>query len=547
MTKLKETETSLAKKLRGGYYTPAEICEFICRWVIHKPNASVLEPSCGDGAFVEAIIQQLQHVGSDYRNLKFIELNAAEADKVRAKLNNLGIAHEESVCQADFFHSCKALLSNKTYFDCIVGNPPFIRYQDFPEEQKDIAFAIMARAGLKPSRLINTWIPFLVSATLLLKPGGRVGMVIPAELFQVNYAAATRLFLSEAFGKIFLVTFKKLVFQGVQQEIVLFLGEKNGSEAHGITVIETTDISTLKTLALDDYLPEIKRINHSSDKWTQYFLSNKEIGALREVKQDLSIPVSGECIEVDVGVVTGQNKFFLLNQTQVATKRLARYTQKIIGKSNQLKGIYLSKQHFEALADTDAPVFLLCAPNVPYQELSPELQAYLRSGEEQLFHTGYKCRNRKKWWLLPSLWTPDAFMLRQVHHYPKLISNDCEATSTDTLHRVKFKPGIEPKNFIVSFSNSMTFAFSEVLGRSYGGGVLTFEPSEAEKFPVPFTPENDLDFEYVDNLVRQNQIMEVLEYTDNILLKEKLGFSKNQIATFRNIWLKLSARRIARK
>ena len=547
MTKPKNTETASSKKLRGGYYTPSEICDFLCRWVIHKPNASVLEPSCGDGAFVEAIYQQLQCIGSDYRNITFIELNAIEADKVRAKLRKLGMDHEKNVWTVDFFQSCKTFLANKTSFDCIVGNPPFIRYQDFPDEQKDIAFTIMVRAGLKPSRLINTWIPFLVSSTLLLKPGGRVGMVIPAELFQVKYAADTRLFLSEAFSKIFLITFKKLVFQNVQQEIVLFLGEKNGSEAHGITVIEANDISTLKTLSFDDYLPEIKRINHSSDKWTQYFLSNKEISVLQEVKRDLSIPVSGECIEVDVGVVTGQNRFFVLNKTQRTTKHLEYYTQKIIGKANQLKGIYISDQHFESLANTDANVFLLCAPDIPFEELSQELQAYLRYGEEQLFHTGYKCRNRKQWWVVPSIWIPDAFMLRQVHQYPKLVFNECAATNTDTLHRVKFKQGIHKKNFIVSFLSSMTFAFAEVTGRSYGGGVLTFEPSEAEKFPIPYIPDHDLDFQYVDRLVRNNQIVQVLDYTDNVLLKEKFGFSNSHIATFRNIWLKLSNRRISRK
>lgn len=547
MIKPKESETSVSKKLRGGYYTPSEICDFLCRWVIHKPNASVLEPSCGDGAFVDAIYQQLQYIGSDYRHITFIELNAVEADKVRAKLRKLGMDHEKNVWTADFFQSCTTFLANKTSFDCIVGNPPFIRYQDFPDEQKDIAFTIMVRAGLKPSRLINTWIPFLVSSTLLLKPGGRVGMVIPVELFQVKYAADTRLFLSEAFSKIFLITFKKLVFQNVQQEIVLFLGEKNGSEAHGITVIEANDISTLKILSLDDHLSDIKQINHSSDKWTQYFLSNKEIGVLREVKKDFSIPMSGECIEVDVGVVTGQNRFFVLNKTQMITRHLEHYTQKIIGKANQLKGVYVSDQHFESLTNTDANVFLLCAPDVPYGELSQELQAYLRYGEDQLFHTGYKCRNRKPWWVVPSIWIPDAFMLRQVHQYPKLVLNKCAATNTDTLHRVKFKQGIHKENFIVSFLNSMTFAFAEVLGRSYGGGVLTFEPSEAEKFPIPYISACDLDFQYVDSLVRNNQIMQVLDYTDNILLKEKFGFSNTHVAAFRNIWLKLSNRRISRK
>ena len=42
-------------KLRGGYYTPSNIAEFIIRWANISPLNSVLEPSCGDGSFLAAI------------------------------------------------------------------------------------------------------------------------------------------------------------------------------------------------------------------------------------------------------------------------------------------------------------------------------------------------------------------------------------------------------------------------------------------------------------------------------------------------------------
>jgi len=37
-----------SKKLRGGYYTPQPIADFICKWAITNPMQKVLEPSCGD-------------------------------------------------------------------------------------------------------------------------------------------------------------------------------------------------------------------------------------------------------------------------------------------------------------------------------------------------------------------------------------------------------------------------------------------------------------------------------------------------------------------
>ena len=42
-------------KLRGGYYTPEKIAEFIVDWAIRTTTDTILEPSCGDGSFVNAI------------------------------------------------------------------------------------------------------------------------------------------------------------------------------------------------------------------------------------------------------------------------------------------------------------------------------------------------------------------------------------------------------------------------------------------------------------------------------------------------------------
>ncbi len=39
------------QKLRGGYYTPQEITNFLCKWAIDRDSMKILEPSCGDGNF----------------------------------------------------------------------------------------------------------------------------------------------------------------------------------------------------------------------------------------------------------------------------------------------------------------------------------------------------------------------------------------------------------------------------------------------------------------------------------------------------------------
>ena len=85
----------------------------------------------------------------------------------------------------------------------------------------------MSELGFKTNRLTNIWVPFVALSSYLLKTDGRLAMVVPAELFQVSYAGQIRKFLSEYFSKINIITFSKLVFSGIQQEVVLLLAEKN--------------------------------------------------------------------------------------------------------------------------------------------------------------------------------------------------------------------------------------------------------------------------------------------------------------------------------
>ena len=138
-------------------------------------------------------------------------------------------------------------------------------------------------------------------------------------------------------------------------------------------------------------------------------------------------------------------------------------------------------------------------------------------------------------------------MLRQVHHYPRVVVNRANATCTDTIHRVRFRNGTVREIFAAAFLNSMTFAFSEVMGRSYGGGVLELEPSEAEALPVPFKGADKLDSKRINELVFSGNIQEVLNITDDVLLRTGLGLSREKTKLLRGIWEKLRNRRTCRR
>lgn len=542
-------ENISAQKLRGGYYTPQAIADFLCQWSIDKNTERILEPSCGDGNFIESAILRFKELGivGEYLNdrIKGIELLEEESLKAKARAANLGL-NSNNIVNYDFFHYINS--NGKEKYDTVIGNPPFIRYQSFPEEHRELAIEMMQNLGLNPNKLTNIWVPFLVVSSSLLNDKGRLAMVIPAELFQVKYAAETRVFLSGYFERITIITFKKLVFANIQQEVVLLLCEKKVQYGKGIRVIECENLEELKSInfkAING--SHVKPIDHTSEKWTKYFLNEDEINLLRRLKKDKRVMTCGDIMEVDVGLVTGRNDFFMMKEDQVKEWELGKYTIPVASKSNQLKGITFSEEDYSDNSKAQNAIYLFIPPNEDFEKLPKACQEYIKYGEQQEFNTGYKTRIRKRWYITPSLWVPDAFALRQVGDYPKLILNETGASSTDTIHRVRFKEGVNREMATISFLNSLSFAFSEITGRSYGGGVMTFEPTEIEEIQIPVLAALDLDFDTVDALIRKRKIEEVLGLVDEALLIKYHRFAKDEVDVLRGIWKKLSQRRINRK
>lgn len=530
-------------KLRGGYYTPDKISEFIAEWAIRSPSDSVLEPSCGDGSILSAITNQLSGLGATSEQIKKnvvgIELDDVEAGK--------SAKYGTTVICEDFFSYYDQYIDEKKEFDVIVGNPPFIRYQNFTEKYRTVAFSLMNKHGFHPNRLTNIWLPFLLLACKALKPGGRVGMVIPAELFQVDYAAEARQFLSTYFEKLTLVTFKRLVFDDIQQEVVLLLGER-GCSQQGIKVVELDGLADLIEQGQDCLeTAEVKKLDHSKDKWVKYYLSKEELDLLDRLHHDQRISDATDLYEVNVGLVSGENDFFVVNQNVVTENSLYDSVVPIISRSEQVKGIRLTENDYSALVAAGKKVFFFAPGNVEVDDLSEDQLKYIQWGEKKEYNKNYKCRIRPKWYHVSQTWRADAFLIRQAHLYPRMILNEKKALVTDTLHKVRFLDGVDGRAVAAAFLNTYTFALSETIGRSYGGGVLTFEPGEMRKVRIPMRMAERLDIDQIDRWQRNGEIERILKYTDDILLRDGLRLSEREIELLHSIWNKMRDRRMTRK
>lgn len=530
-----QTTPTVDSKLRGGYYTPLSIASFLADWAVQSPTSRVLEPSAGDGAFVRAVERNLQ--GGE---LDAVELFDEEAEKIRQS-----VGKDVSVSSQDVFAWYTA--DRDATYDAVVGNPPFIRYQTFPEAHRSRGFAMMNDVGLRPNRLTNAWVPFIVLATRALKPGGRLAMVVPAELLQVTYAGELREYLARSYTELTVLTFKRLIFDGIQQETVLLLGVRaEGNAAASMTFHELESEVDLDTALHDSPPPVCADLDHGREKWIQYYLSPLELGLVREIEASDAFTRLGAIANVDVGVVTGRNQFFVLTPSAARDLGVEQSCLRLVGRSAQVPGLVLNSDEWQALYEADGRCLLLQLGKTPREELSADALDYVEAGERAGHHHGYKCKIRlPHWWFVPSTAIPDAFMLRQIHEGPRIIQNVAGATCTDTIHRVRVAPGIDAGWLAGASINSVTFAFSEIRGRSYGGGVLELEPTEAEGIPFPH-PNGQLPLADLDLWARRKETKQMLDEVDRLVLADS-GLTPDEILTMRGAWEKLSGRRRDRK
>jgi adenine-specific DNA methylase len=533
---MKLIKNATAEKLRGGFYTPEQIAAFILKWGINgSSDYDILEPSCGDGVFLE----QLKENSHKFKSVTAIEFDEIEAEKAeKIKLDN------KNVINTDFHLYC-----NETFqkFDLVVGNPPYIRYQYFQEEQQNEAIKVFTRAKLKYSKLTNAWVSFVVGSSLLLKEKGKIGFVIPSELLQVSYAQQLREFLAQYYNKINIISFEKLVFPDIQQEVVLLLCEKNGSDSHLIEHLELKDASDLSRLDVNRLKSPTKRIDFKSNKWTYYFLDQEEIDFLEQVALKRKVPTIRNYASVEVGITTGANDYFTVPLPIVEAYDLEGFAKPMVGRSVQVNSVIFTKKDWKQNRQTKAKAHLLVFPAKEKINGHKGAISYIRMGESMGVNKGYKTGIRDDWFVIPSIKLSDALFIRRNNLYPRLILNEASAYTTDTMHRVFMKKDTDKNAFIASYYNSLSLAFSEIVGRSYGGGVLELMPSEAERILLPYQKGNADLLATIDKMMREKKsIDEILKITNKKILKDRYGFTDKEIKLADSIWKKLSARRLNR-
>ncbi|HFP0713587.1 TPA: SAM-dependent methyltransferase, partial [Escherichia coli] len=173
---------------------------------------------------------------------------------------------------------------------------------------------------------------------------------------------------------------------------------------------------------------------------------------------------------------------------------------------------------------------------------SKSVKNYIKLGEVEEYHKRYKCRIRKPWFKVPSVYSTEIGMLKRCHDAPRLIHNRVRAYTTDTAYRVS-STVTSTENLVCSFLNPITVITAELEGRFYGGGVLELVPSEIEKLYIPIVEGLEHNVEELNLLIKDGQIERVIRQQGSLILGT-LGFTQEENEKLVEIWKKLRDRRL---
>ena len=503
---------------RGAVYTPGPVAEAMCRWAIRSPAESVLDPAAGDGVFLRASSRRLEALGAPEPDCFGIDIDPEAAE-------------QSGAIHADFF-GWHATADHA--FDAVLGNPPYVRSHQFPEPSRRLAFAGMRDLGMRPSRLMSTWAPFVALASARVRPGGRMALVVPEELLTIGYATELRHRLRQRFRALTICIPPRKLFASVQQATVLLLADDSPSSEPGLHLLDYGDLCNGRYEAARP-----APVWPWTTKWTHILLPERARRQVEDFVTNLEWRPLSAYARVEVGIVTGNNAYFLLDQRRADGIRRENLVP-ALSRTHQVPGTFFRQDEFDALTGQDAPMQMLnlqCPPS----DLDRGESDYVERGVADGVSGGYKCRNRSPWYAVPSVRRSDAVLFRQSGRFPRIVHLEQPCAVTDTMHRIRWRDGVCGRRVATGFLNVWTLLCAELFGRSYGGGVLELMPSEARNLPVP---EPDPEFgelaDDVDALVRNRQFQDVLGVVSEAALRDCAPAERDELCA---VLLRLGERR----
>jgi adenine-specific DNA-methyltransferase len=547
----KQTDALARQKALGAYYTPPELAGALVRWAVDSATSRVLDPSHGDGRFLQAAVDRFRDLGAEspQRRVFGAELDRKAGRRPAALQAPIPPAN---LVAGDFFATDLDSWGGQR-FDAIVGNPPYVRHHLLSADSKRLARIHARRAGIALSERADAWAYFCAALLDYLEPHGRLALLLPGAVLHAEYALPLLHALSEVRGRVRLIRVQQRLFEGVSERTVVLLID--GRHANpGVDYREVADAKELDAVlggkrsgsrgwrnSTSMFGESVKAPALRLQTRLRWFVSPDVVDVWERVTAMPEVRLLGDVAEIRIGVVTGANKFFVLSEEAASGVRGTGVTTvPIVSRGAWLNAIRWTTADHELRADKPSQLLIV----EPGARVRKALKHAIEEAEHAEIDKRHHCEQRDLWYCLSDQRAPQLFLPYMASTPPRLVVNHAGATCTNAIHRVDLKKGQPGAAALAAASWTTLHRLSaELVGRSYGAGVLKLEPNEAVQLRLPIVSpgaENLLKIER--SFVKEGR--EAAQVTaDRLLLRERMGLSAKDVAILRDAADELQARR----
>lgn len=176
------------RKTNGAFFTPSYIVDYIIETVNPQYNNKVIDLSCGSGAFILGL---LKYYVSNHKktviqcikdNIYGVDILDYNIKRCKLLIVLFGLIHNEIVVEEDInIHVADSLKKKwEMKFDVVVGNPPYVKFQDLDENVRDYLLNNWETTKLGT---YNLYFAFFELGLKVLKENGKLGYITPNNYF----------------------------------------------------------------------------------------------------------------------------------------------------------------------------------------------------------------------------------------------------------------------------------------------------------------------------------------------------------------------------
>ena len=481
-----KTRARKKKKRRGVFYTPDRLSTALADWAIRLPSDLVLEPGFGGCGLLEAAAARLNDLGAEA-----VEKNIFGCDVDQMAFKHLretfGEAPPGNFLKEDFL-----VLTSDSFtasgFDVILSNPPYVSHHNMFGTQRRTAFALSTASKFPGGKRASLWAYFVWHGMQFLRSGGRAAWVLPGSLLNTDY--------SNALLGVMRTKFRRLCVASITERLFLADGTDESTEvllAEGYGLPPETSEVTIEWCESVDHFTQLMADWNGKKCWQQALPRRSKSMLMGKICTQLVESIEkepccqrlGDFARISIGIVTGANRYFVLDKDSIAGAGLSpEHFDYVLSKFGMARGVRLTQKDLDAASNEGARCFLLHTAD---RESEAQIEQYLATFPKELLDSNRTFQKRVVWHQPDDGQIPDGFFPYMNHVGPRIVMNDARVTSTNTVHRVFFKPLLGPdfrKMIAISLMSTFSHLSAEIEGRTYGSGVLKFEPTEARKIKL---------------------------------------------------------------